>query len=292
MIIGFAGRAHSGKTELARICERYGFKRLYFALPLKQLIADLLDKTIEEVNELKTSNIEIILSETKLRYLADKTNISYDFIKEKLNEKVFHNTREMLQIIGTDIIRTKEPNWHVNQIKNMINLGEDYVIDDVRFTNEKEMIQSLNGVIFFIVRPNLEHISNHVSETTLRWQQFDNLIINDKTLDNLLFKWESFMKEGFANSLMKKAQIFGKLLVDGNFLNDFLENSEEFSLVEMYFIHKCFFDYHSKFQVRNNDIEKIENFDNKIFRVYYKDGNAEIVTNPLMIEDLKFFYEQ
>ena len=53
MIIGFAGRMRSGKTELAKICEDAGFEKLYFALPLKQLCADLMDISIDELNKWK-----------------------------------------------------------------------------------------------------------------------------------------------------------------------------------------------------------------------------------------------
>ena len=61
MIIGFCGRMRSGKTELAKICERYGYQKLYFALPLKQLCASLIDVSVEELNRLKNDNVEISL---------------------------------------------------------------------------------------------------------------------------------------------------------------------------------------------------------------------------------------
>ena len=52
-IIGLAGRKESGKTELALICNEYGYKTISFATPLKTLIANLLGITIKQVNELK-----------------------------------------------------------------------------------------------------------------------------------------------------------------------------------------------------------------------------------------------
>lgn len=290
MIIGFAGRAHSGKTELAKISEKYGFIRLYFALPLKQLIADLLDITIDEVNKLKTASNEYILSVDKIHFLSDKTNIQYDWLFEKLNNKIFHNTRELLQIIGTDIIRTQNPNWHVDQIRQMIDYKNNYVIDDVRFPNEVDMIKEIGGVLFFVIRPNLEHVSNHISETSLKWQDFDNLIINDKNLDNLTFKWDTFMKNGFSTSLLKRVQLLNKLLLDPNLMSDFMKPNNTLSMFDMYFIHKCQFDYNPKYSINNDNIEKLENFNNTLFRVYTNDNNVEIITNPLMIEDLKLFY--
>ena len=59
MIIGLAGRMRSGKTELAKICERFGYERLYFALPLKRLCADLLDISLDELNRAKAEKYDI-----------------------------------------------------------------------------------------------------------------------------------------------------------------------------------------------------------------------------------------
>ena len=59
MVIAFCGRMRSGKTELAMICERYGYERIYFALPLKQLCADILDVSIDGLNEAKNKNTDV-----------------------------------------------------------------------------------------------------------------------------------------------------------------------------------------------------------------------------------------
>ena len=53
MIIGFAGRKSSGKTELAKVAEKNGFKIVSFATPLKRLISDMLSISVEELNNRK-----------------------------------------------------------------------------------------------------------------------------------------------------------------------------------------------------------------------------------------------
>lgn len=60
-IIGLCGRMRSGKTELANICIKYGYEKLYFALPLKQLCAKLLGMSIDELDKLKNNGTEISL---------------------------------------------------------------------------------------------------------------------------------------------------------------------------------------------------------------------------------------
>ena len=58
-IIGLCGRMRSGKTELAKICMNYGYEKLYFALPLKQLCAKLVGIPVDELHQLKNNGADI-----------------------------------------------------------------------------------------------------------------------------------------------------------------------------------------------------------------------------------------
>ena len=181
-IIGFGGRLASGKSELASICEQYGYTKLYFALPLKQLCADLLDVSIDELNRLKRNNqpIDITVNDDWVDIIHTETNIPYEVINSIINGKVIHTVRELLQAVGTDVIRQFNPNWHVERIREMIKPNNKYVIDDVRFPNEKNMIEEMNGVCWYVIRPIINNVSNHISETALDWRQFDNIIVTDR----------------------------------------------------------------------------------------------------------------
>ena len=149
-IIGFAGRCYSGKSELAKLCTDYGYEIKSFGAPLKQLIADLIDSTIDDVNKLKKADMNVIFNKDKIEYISKRTNIPLEIVKTKIDNKVFKNTREMLQYIGTDLIREYNINWHVNEIKKSLEKNKKYVFDDVRFENEKNMIDELNGTCWFI----------------------------------------------------------------------------------------------------------------------------------------------
>ena len=61
-VVGIGGRMRSGKQEIAKIFEKYGYQRIYFALPLKQLCADILDISVDNLNELKNNKQEINLT--------------------------------------------------------------------------------------------------------------------------------------------------------------------------------------------------------------------------------------
>lgn len=283
MIISFAGRCRSGKTELAKICEKYGYKKLYFALPLKLLCADILDIGIDGLNEAKVNNtdISLYLGDDICEILSDKTDIPLENVKETCFGKVLHNVREMLQFIGTDLIRHYNADWHVGRIKKMINPNINYVIDDVRFPNEKKMVESLGGDCWFVTRTTLDNISNHESETSITWKDcLNKIIINDSTLQNLKFRWETFM-DNYENSCTIRNKEFNRILENG------IENKlKPMSMLDVLMLSKSLFTYVPK--DFSNVIKATMNEDRTVL-VKYNDGSHEIIENQLNIEDLKIF---
>lgn len=291
-IIGLAGRKESGKTELALICNEYGYKTISFATPLKTLIANLLGITIKQVNELKKVNNTYVLQNMDLIFLSKETDIPLDIVKEKCGEKSFKNTRELMQYIGTDLIREYNPNWHVNKTKETILLDKEqsYVIDDVRFPNERKMIEELGGTCWFIVRPKLDNVSNHLSETALKWQEFENIIINDKSLEYLKYRWNIFIEDDYNESLKSRNKVLYKLYGDKDNIKRLAEIKDNFTLLDMLFISKHEFTYNAKYR-SNVNVTKVEECDDYV-KVYLNGDDwveCDIVTNPLIIEDLKIY---
>lgn len=290
-IIGFGGRLASGKTELAKICEQYGYEKLYFALPLKQLCANLLDISIDELNVLKRNNtpIDITVGKDWVDIIHEETQIPFDNINEIIGGITIHTVRDLLQIVGTDVIRQYNFNWHVKRIKEMIEEEKKYVIDDVRFPNEKEMIEKMGGICWYVVRPTMYNVSNHISEISLEWRQFDNVIVNNHSLNYLKYHWELFMNDGHDTSLEKRRKIYLQMLG-----NDLIVNmthmdgdTKTFTLKDALFIHEDEFTYTPKF-INNTEIDKVD-FDEelKYATVLFKDKTMEIVKNCFLIEDLK-----
>lgn len=191
-LIAFAGRKRSGKGLLSNAIVEYNndmnqqTKILTVASYLKELCCILLGINYETLIEWKDNGhtFNIKPNEKWFNIINNKTQIPIDTIKNELVDIEFTNVRQVLQVIGTDVIRKYKPNWHIDCLSEDI---QDYiksyniVIDDVRFPNEKEAIEKLGGRVFFIIRPNYFDISNHISETSLKWQNFkeDNIIIND-----------------------------------------------------------------------------------------------------------------
>lgn len=288
-LIGLAGRKESGKSELASICNKYGYETLSFATPLKTLIANLLGITIADVNKLKNANNTYVLQSMDLIFLSKETDIPIEIIKEKCCDKSFKNTRELMQFIGTDLIREYCSDWHINKVREIIETNGDknFVIDDVRFPNERELIENLGGTLWFVVRPKLDNVSNHISETALKWQEFDNIIVNNKSLEYLKYNWDLFFEHDYNKSLESRLSILYKLYGDTENIHNFTKSTNDFTILNALFISKYEFSYNARY--RNNEhvkkVEQVEDFVN----VYLDDDTIEIVSNPLIIEDLKIY---
>ena len=282
-IISFSGRMKSGKSELAKICERYGYERIYFALPLKTLCADLLDISIDALNKAKAEkyDIGVTIGKDMCKILADETSIPLEAVIETCEGVVIKDVRHMLQFIGTDLIRKYNTNWHVDRIREMIDKNKNYVIDDVRFPNEKALVEELGGDCWFVTRTTLDNISNHESETSITWNDcWNKIIVNDSTLPILQFKWETFM-DNYIQSCAIRNKEFERILEDGS------ENTiTPLSVYDVMLLSKSFFTYTHKDVVKEN-IESITMNEDKTVFITYKDDSIEVVDNALQIEDLK-----
>lgn len=221
MIIALSGRMHSGKSELAKICESNGFKILKFADGLKNLICKLLYIDRDYLENNKELYKEYIISYEILSY---ELKIPIEYILAKRKSNIFLSIREIMQFIGTDIIRNYIPDWHIQQLeKNIIN-GNSYCVDDLRFENEKKFIESISGESWYIMRTDNFLISNHKSETALTWKNFgNNVIINNVTLNLLKKRWSKYIKNitcndcdilGFLNKKDLRQYLYKKLLVE------------------------------------------------------------------------------
>ena len=285
MIIGLVGRCRAGKSELAKVCEGLGYKKLYFALPLKQLCADLLDISVDGLNEAKNNgiNIDITINEDMCTILSEETGIPIGVVKGRCNGKFISTVRELLQFIGTDLIRVYDTDWHVNKLKEMVDEGTNYVFDDVRFPNEKKMIEELGGECWFVIRPTLENVSNHESETSITWQDcWNRVIINNDTLNALKFKWETFVNEYDKMKWLRDKE-FNKILDNGL---DYNYKIEKLSPLDMLFLSEDIFTY-APMERNKDDIKKMDMAPEGGIKITYKDDSIEFVYNALNIEELK-----
>lgn len=166
-IIGLIGKKYSGKDTLGGyIVNSYGYNKIAFANPLKQAC-----KNIFGLNE--------------AQLYGDK--------KDCIDEYWNITPREIFQFVGTDLFR--------NQMDKLIPIGENiwtkvlekemlsnnstkYVITDVRFKNEAQMIKNNGGFLIKINRET-DNQDSHVSETELNDISYDYEINNNSSLEDL-----------------------------------------------------------------------------------------------------------
>lgn len=176
MIIGITGKMGSGKSTLAQtLVEKHGFVEYSFAAPLKQ---------IGEIFQFTHSQLYGTQQE-----------------KEQKHEWWGISARDFLQKVGTELFREKLleelPDLKTSgsvwvdlfMLTYQKNPNVDYVISDVRFLNEAEMILKLGGAIVKTIRDleeknddstNITKNVMHKSETELSQIQYSLLIDNTK----------------------------------------------------------------------------------------------------------------
>lgn len=94
--------------------------------------------------------------------------------------------REMLQRLGTEAIRDNlhEKAW-VNALFADHHQHAKWVITDCRFPNEAQEIKDYGGIIVRVNRTGFGPVNSHPSETALDDWDFDAIIENNGTIEDL-----------------------------------------------------------------------------------------------------------
>ena len=194
-IVAVTGRTGHGKSEVIRPYQEKGYKLIKFADTLKDLVCNLINVDREFIEAHKDDLKDYAISNMQL---ASALNLSVEDITSIRESNTYSSIRELLQFIGTNIIREYYPSWHIDNLKNKITDGNDYCIDDLRFLNEVAPIKELGGTIIRIIRPDQEDdrddVTSHQSEVEQDSIVADHTIINDGTLEDLSKKVTSVIQ--------------------------------------------------------------------------------------------------
>lgn len=168
MIIGLSGYARSGKDTAAdHLVAEYGFTRYSFAAPMKEAMYRL--------NPIVSSDA---IGSFRYQNLVDVYGL--DDAKDSYPE-----IRRLLQVFGTEVGREMfGPNFWVDLALNSAK-EDKVVISDVRFKNEAEGIKAAGGQVWRINRLGIGPVTNHASEIDLDDYQFDNVIDNNYSVQDL-----------------------------------------------------------------------------------------------------------
>ena len=121
-------------------------------------------------------------------------------MKNKITKK--STIRDVMQVLGTDLLRQGfNNNIHVATTLGSIKKDEKVIITDMRFPNELEAVKSKGGISIRVNRTlnhtNIKEVVNrltnvlseeHESEKALDNAEFDYVIENDGTIEDLIQK--------------------------------------------------------------------------------------------------------
>lgn len=167
-IIGFTGKAGSGKDTCADMITRssqFDFDVCTaFAKPIKDAARELFMLTRDQL---------------------------HGSLKEVVDERWGASPRQIMQWLGTDMLRKhfgddfflKHMKMRIEHAKNA-NVAM-FLITDVRFDNEAEMVRDMGGKVVRIARPGVKPVNAHVSENGIQNRLVDFTIQNDSNLDAL-----------------------------------------------------------------------------------------------------------
>ena len=163
-----------------------------FADKLKTLVCLLIGYTREQLEDRVVKEKE--LGEEWWYYKGRNNSlIPYNTNSKRNPEDLIKPTpRLLLQLIGTDLFREQlHPNTWVNaSFANYLNNA--WIFTDVRFPNELEAIKKRKGVTIRINRGLVERTGKmiqgpeHISETALDNAEFDYVIENNGTIEELI----------------------------------------------------------------------------------------------------------
>jgi len=199
MIIGFAGKAATGKTTAAQHMAPLLDKECR-VIPMAMVLRDEVEAFLRAVGADASVPLVYGDQDDKVRVFyvhADKAAqvcplwshfvAEHGEIQDRPGQTAV-TVRRILQWWGTEYRRAQDPDyWTKAWSRKVEQLDLDRIhvlIDDVRFMNELEAIKAHGGLIVKIERPGFDGANNHASETSLDdFAAWDKTILNDGTLD-------------------------------------------------------------------------------------------------------------
>lgn len=170
MIIGLSGYAQSGKDTVANILvEQYGYKRIAFADPIRDLLYEMDPPvTVGAGSEKHTVGLQNYVD-------------VYGWDGAKQNPIV----RSMLQNLGVGARKVFGDTFWIYQALSDVAPQDKVVVSDVRFVNEADWIQTFSGQIWRIKRVGTDAVNEHVSESEMDGYPVNQIFVNNGTIEDL-----------------------------------------------------------------------------------------------------------
>lgn len=168
------------------------YKRIAFADPLKKMLSDLLNISLDKfyIREFKEGCI-INISTLEGSWLGEKLSDSkFNKLVKQLDPSLTESNlslRQLLQYFGTEIMQ-KYFGKRVWINSTMQNRSEYTIISDLRFIEEYNAVKEKKGIIIYVNRPNYEfgqHASEREMKELLENDKYDLVIDNNGSIEDL-----------------------------------------------------------------------------------------------------------
>lgn len=198
MIIGFAGKAASGKTTAAGQMQQVSTQETHI-IPMAKLLRDEVEMFLRHAGAEKFVPLVYGCQDDKVRvfYLDTQRALAgcpqwanfaeeHSDIQDRVGQTAL-TVRRILQWWGTEYRRAQDPDYWTKAWADKVqeyDLERTHIlVDDVRFINELNTIKQQGGLIYKIERPGFDGANNHASETSLdEYREWDGILRNDGSL--------------------------------------------------------------------------------------------------------------
>jgi hypothetical protein len=185
-VITFSGRMGSGKTTCCNFLrDRHGATILNFADGLKYMVCEMYTVDIDTLNASK--DIRWVTGLKLMPRMGAVITRMTGILSTHIDfNRVFHSYREVLQYIGTDLIRKHCPTWHIDNLaERAAEVTGSIAIGDARFPDELAFSKAVLGAhTVYLVRGTVA-TGGHSSETSITPEMCDVVIENNGTAGDL-----------------------------------------------------------------------------------------------------------
>jgi len=211
MILGFAGKAATGKTTAAKHMAPLLDKECTI-VPMAMVLRDEVEAFLRSIGADESVPLVYGCQDDKVRvfYVNEQLALAHcpkwscfvsdhQDIQDRPGQTAV-TVRRILQWWGTEYRRSQDPDYWTKAWGRKIeqlNLEHMHVlIDDVRFMNELRVIKEHGGLIVKIERPGFDGANNHASETSLdEYHDWDDVLLNDGSLEEFDGKVEQLAEQ-------------------------------------------------------------------------------------------------
>ena len=211
MILGFAGKAATGKTTAAKHMAPLLDKECTI-VPMAMVLRDEVEAFLRSIGADESVPLVYGCQDDKVRvfYVNEQRALAHcpkwsHFVSDHQDiqdrpGQTAVTVRRILQWWGTEYRRSQDSDYWTKawgrKIEQLDLEHMHVLIDDVRFMNELRVIKEHGGLIVKIERPGFDGANNHASETSLdEYHDWDDVLLNDGSLEEFDGKVEQLAEQ-------------------------------------------------------------------------------------------------